>query len=128
MSHPWLLSHAPSSNEHFLFSTYLSYHTTENTQYIPRISKLTQSTSCAIKNHSGVEKPAEWRKPAHHNSNKLDENDIRRRDEKTKINGVNCADATDKTAVGKTLCEKKRLDLMLEIIAETANTQITKKR
>ena len=27
---------------------------TENTQYIPHISKLPQSTSCAIKNHSGV--------------------------------------------------------------------------
>ena len=26
----------------------------ENTQYIPHISKITQSTSCAIKNHSGV--------------------------------------------------------------------------
>ena len=42
-------------HEHFLFFTYLSYlpHT-ENTQYIPHISKLPQSTSCAIKNHSGV--------------------------------------------------------------------------
>ena len=26
----------------------------ENTQYVPHISKITQSTSCAIKNHSGV--------------------------------------------------------------------------
>ena len=32
--------------------------------------ELSLSTSCAIKNHSGV-KTAEWRKPAHNNSHRL---------------------------------------------------------
>ena len=41
---------------------------TENNQYIPHISKLTQSTSCAIKNELWREEPAEWRKPAHGHS------------------------------------------------------------
>ena len=54
MSHPWLSSHAP-----FSMSTSSSPPTCpntqrEHTQYIPHISKITQSTSCAIKNHCGV--------------------------------------------------------------------------
>ena len=41
-------------HEHFLFFTYLSYHTTRTLNTIPHISKLPRLTSCAIKNHSGV--------------------------------------------------------------------------
>ena len=50
-----VLSRAFLHEHFFFFFTYLSYlpHN-ENTQYIPHISKLPQSTSCAIKNHSGV--------------------------------------------------------------------------
>ena len=52
MSHPWLFSHAPSSMSTSSSSPILPHN--ENTQYVPHISKLTPSTSGAIKNHSGV--------------------------------------------------------------------------
>ena len=53
MSHPWLFSHAPSSMSTSSSSpTFLPHN--ENTQYTPHVSKITQSTSCAIKNHSDV--------------------------------------------------------------------------
>ena len=53
-------------HEHFLLFTCPTYHThSENTPYIPHISKMLQLTSCAIKNHSGVKtcRVAETRAP-----------------------------------------------------------------
>ena len=41
-------------HEHFLFFIHLSYHTTRTLLYILNISKVTRSTSYAIKSHSGV--------------------------------------------------------------------------
>ena len=49
MSHPWLFSHAPSSMSTSSSPPVLPH--TENTQYIPHISKFLHSTSCAIKNN-----------------------------------------------------------------------------
>ena len=65
MSHPWFFSHALSSLSTSSFSFTLLWHkntqhnrhnksNSENTQYIPQISKLRQSTSFDIKNHSVV--------------------------------------------------------------------------
>ena len=52
-------------HDHFIFFTQPILPHNENTQYIPHISKLPQSTSCAIKNHSGVKtcRVAETRAP-----------------------------------------------------------------
>ena len=62
MPHPWLtlspralhLPHSlPLRHKNMQHNRY-NKRNSENTQYIPHISKLPQSTSCAIKNHSGV--------------------------------------------------------------------------
>ena len=53
MSHTWLFSHALSSMSTSSFHLPIQPHN-KNAQYIHHISKLIQSTSCAIKNHSGV--------------------------------------------------------------------------
>ena len=77
MSHPLLLSHLPfhtsTSSSSFTLPTTTPEHALQSGQYdllqehpvhLELHQDLPQSTSCAIKNHSGV-KTAEWRKPAH---------------------------------------------------------------
>ena len=54
------------NTQHNRYNTIIS----KNTQYLMHISKFSQSTSSAIKHHSGV-KPAEWPKPAHDNSHTI---------------------------------------------------------
>ena len=57
MSHPLFFSHLPfttSTSPSSSFTLPLRHKNTKNTQYITHISKLSQSTSCDIKNHSGV--------------------------------------------------------------------------
>ena len=64
MSHPWLFYRAPHPWALPLLHLPILPHT-KNTQYIQHISKFPQSTSCAIKNHSGVKicRVAETRAP-----------------------------------------------------------------
>ena len=63
MSHPWL-PHLPFTMSTSSSSPMYPTHT-ENTQYIPLISKLLQSTSCALKHHPDVKtcRVAETRAP-----------------------------------------------------------------
>ena len=62
MSHPWLPFTTSTSSSSFTLHSTTQEHAaqsvqqdkSENTQYITHISKLLQSTSCTIKNHSGL--------------------------------------------------------------------------